>query len=224
MSEERKAMGAKTCMLVYADGNVGELLKSNPPLDREASVALVKKLFPSEKLQPIEDGNLVDTSPPDDEIRVGCFPGVSIIAAEEFAIEPSLLASKFLAEASGNTVYLHVMHSVVDLLAFGVWTNGKLTRSLGLSLDSGIMEDIGPRLPFEQPYWTGERPLEMDDENFEYPFPFHPLEMGETALLEFFGYQLEGPTYDENDPLFDPETIPLLCFKRVKEKPWWKLW
>jgi hypothetical protein len=217
-------MGAKTCMLVYADGNVGELLKSNPPLDREASVALVKKLFPSEKLQPIEDGNLAYTSPPNDEIRVGCFPGVSIIAADEFAIEPSQLASNFLAEGSGKTVYLHVMHSVVDLLVFGVWTDGKLTRSLGLSPESGIMEDIGPRLPFEQPYWTGERPLVMDDEDFEYPFPFHTLEMGETALLEFFGYQLEGTSYDENDPLFDPETIPLLCFKRVKEKPWWKLW
>jgi hypothetical protein len=217
-------MGAKTCMLVYADGNVGELLKTNPPLDREASVALVKKLFPSEKLQPIEDGNLAYTSPPNDEIRVGCFPGVSIIAAKEFAIEPSQLASNFLAEGSGKTVYLHVMHSVVDLLAFGVWTNGRLTRSLGLSPESGIMEDIGPRLPFEQPYWKGERPLVMDDEDFEYPFPFHTLDMGETALLEFFGYQLEGTTYDENDPLFDPETIPLLCFRRVKEKPRWKLW
>lgn len=217
-------MGAKTCMLVYADGNVGELLKNNPPLDHEASLALVKKLFPSEKLQPIEDGNLAFTSPPDDEIRVGCFPGVSIIAAAEFAIEPSQLASNFLAEGSGKTVYLHVMHSVVDLLVFGVWTNGKLTRSLGLSPESGIMEDIGPRLPFEQPYWTGERPLVMDDEDFEYPFPFHTLEMGETALLEFFGYQLEGTSYDENDPLFDPETIPLLSFKRIKEKPWWKLW
>jgi hypothetical protein len=26
----------------------------------------------------------------------------------------------------------------------------------------------------------------------DYPFPFHPLELGEAALREFFGYRLEG--------------------------------
>lgn len=110
--------------------------------------------------------------------------------------------------------------SVVDLLAFGVWTNGKLTRSLWMAPDSG-MGEFGPRLPFEEPYWAGERPLDLDDEDSEYPFPFHPLELGESALLEFFGYQLEGDSWEQG---FDPETIPLLRFKRVQEKPWWKFW
>lgn len=52
-------MGAKTCMLVYADGSVGDVLKTNPPLDREASATLARKLFPSEKLQPLKDGSLM---------------------------------------------------------------------------------------------------------------------------------------------------------------------
>jgi len=39
--------------------------------------------------------------------------------------------------------------------AFAQWVNGKLVRSLSLSPDSGILEDIGPRFPFEEPFWSG---------------------------------------------------------------------
>lgn len=95
-------MGAKTCMLVYADGKVADVLKTNPPLDREASAALVSRLFPSEKLQPLDDGCLSLTYPADDEIMVGCFPGVSIIAAKEFAVEPAQLPANFLNEGAGK--------------------------------------------------------------------------------------------------------------------------
>ena len=36
--------------------------------------------------------------------------------------------------------------------------------------------------------------LELDPEEdpASYPFPFHPLELGEAALQAMFGYQLEG--------------------------------
>ena len=215
-------MGAKTCMLVYADGNVADVLKTYPPVDREASSALVSRLFPSDKFEPLEDGCLLFTSPPRDEIRVGCFPGVSIIAADEVAEDaPMQLAPNFLGEGAGKTIYLHVMHSVVEAMAFAVWKDGQLTRSLYLSLEGEVVEEFGPRLPFEEPYWAGERPV--DEESAEYPFPFYVMEMGESALLAFFGYQEEGTRYEET-PLFDPEKIPLLRFKRVKEKPWWKFW
>ena len=218
-------MGAKTSMLVYADGKVADVLKTYPPLDREATAALVSRLFPSDKLQPIEDGCLLSTYPPDDEIRAGCFPGVSIIAAKECAIEPAQLPANFLDEGAGRNMYLHFMHSVVDAMVFGVWTNGKLTRSLYLSLEGYVTEEFGPRLPFEEPYWAGEHPLDPDDECSDYPFKFYVMEMGESALLEFFGYQIEGTAYDVDEPLFDPEKIPLLRFKRLQDKkPWWKVW
>jgi hypothetical protein len=214
-------MGAKTCMLAYVDGDAREILRSNPQLDREASLALAKKLFPSERLEAFDDGDLLDTSPPTAEIYVGCFPGLSIIAAREFGIDfPSRLPAHFLDAATGNTVYLHAMHSVVDWFAYAIWVNGKLERSLSLSPDSGILEDIGPRRPFEEPYWGGSHPLcdESDGEHVD-PFPFHPLELGEAALLDLFGYQLEGLI----DPShLEPENIPLARFKRVR--PWWKLW
>ena len=115
-------------------------------------------------------------------------------------------------------MYLHAMHSVVDWLAFAQWKDGQLVRSLSLSPDSGILEDIGERLRFEEPFWAGRHPA-TDDDGYDYPFPFHPLELGEAALKEFFGYQLEGFI----DPAqLEPETIPLVKYKRSRS--WWKFW
>jgi hypothetical protein len=44
------------------------------------------------------------------------------------------------------------MHSVVDWFAYAQWINGKFVRSPSLSPDNGILEDIGQRLPFEEPF------------------------------------------------------------------------
>lgn len=214
-------MGAKTWMLIYSSGLPSEILKSNPVLDRDATVALAKKLFPSEKLELIDDGNLSYTCPPDNELVIGCFPGLSIIAAKEFGIDyPSKLPSVFVDSALGNSVYLHAMQSVVDWFAYAIWKNGKLQRSLSLSPDSGVLEDIGTRPPFEEPYWAGHYPaVDPEDEDDEYPFAFHPLELGEAALLEFFGYQLEGIVGPSQ---LKPEKVQLMRFKR--SKPWRRLW
>ncbi|TQJ25489.1 hypothetical protein FBZ33_5842 [Micromonospora sp. A202] len=40
------------------------------------------------------------------------------------------------------------MHSVVDWLSFAVWENGVLIRSLSLSPDGGIQENIGKPYDF----------------------------------------------------------------------------
>lgn len=217
-------MGAKTWMIVVSDGDPRQLLASQPALDREEAGKVAAALFPKEKLVPQEDGCLTWTSPPDNELRIGCFPGVAIVAAKEFAIDyPSRIPARFLDYAGSRTVHFHAMHSVVDWFAFAIWRNGKLERSLSLAPDSGIVEDIGQRLPFEEPFWAGAHPAvapeDLDDEEPPYPFPFHPLELGESALREFFGYQLEGYV----DPsLLDTESIPLLCYKRKKSLL--KLW
>jgi hypothetical protein len=217
-------MGARTWMIVISDGDPRQSLASRPALDRDQTSKVAAALFPKEKLEPLEDSSLMWTSPPDNEIRIGCFPGMVIVAAEEFAIDhPSKIPARFLEYAGSGAVHFHAMHSVVDWLAFAVWRNGKLERSLSLSPDGGIVEDIGQRLSFEVPYWDGAHPAvdpaDMDDDEPPYPFPFHPLELGEGVLREFFGYHLEGPV----DPsLLDPESIPLLCYKR--KKSFFKLW
>jgi hypothetical protein len=212
-------MGAKTWMLVFADLSAREALKNRPLLDRDATARLARELFPTENLEPLDDGDLSYTCPPDSEIFIGCFPGVSVIAAKEFGIDyPSILPRRFIAAGGSGMVYLHAMHSVVDWFAYAQWVNGNLVRSLSLSPDSGILEDIGARLPFEEPYWSGQHPA-VDDGEDDYPFPFHPLELGEAALAELFGYQLEGTV---DDLLLEPETIPLIRYKRSRS--WWKFW
>src|SRR5262245_49697756 len=137
-------MGAKTWMIVYADGNAREALAVRPALDRDATAKLAAELFPKERLEPLSDGNLSFTCPPGSEVHMGCFPGVSVIAAKEFRIDhPSKLPARFLDIAGSRTVYLHAMHSAVDWFGFAVWRAGKLERSLSLSPDSGVLEDIG---------------------------------------------------------------------------------
>ena len=214
-------MGAKTWMLVISDMNPCDVLAGKPRINRESSLHLAQNLFPDKVLTPLDDGDLYDTNPPDDELFVGCFEGVNIVAAKELGIDnPSRLPRKFIADSGITT--LHAMHSVVDWFAFAHWVDGKLMRALSLSPDSGIIEDIGARLEFEKPFWAGEFPAVEDGD--EYPFVFHPLDLGEAALLHFFGYQIEGY---EADSLFDPEEIPLMHLKRVSAraaKPWWKFW
>jgi len=133
---------------------------------------------------------------------MGCFPGVSILAAKDFGIDyPSKLPATFISTGGSRTIYLHAMHSVVDWFAFAQWFNGKLVRSLSLSPDNGIREDIGQRLPFEEPVWSGQNPVAVDDGDDDYPLPFHPLELREAPLKEVFGYQLEGfPTLRSFNP------------------------
>jgi len=209
-------MGAKTWMLVLADANARDALAAKPSLNREATQKLASALFPDEKLEPIGDGDLSYTNPPNNEVYIGCFPGVSVVAAKEFGIDyPSKLPQRFIDVGGNGTVTLHAMHSVVGWFAYAVWVNGKLVRSLSLSPE-GIMEDIGQRLPFEEPYWSGMHSEGYDD----LPFPFHPLELGEAALKDRFGYQLEG---DMCDLLLEPESIPLVHYKRSRS-PWWKFW
>lgn len=212
-------MGAKTWMLAYANADVAAALKAGPQLDRETTRKLAQDLFPKERLEPLGDGDLSYTCPPDDELHIGCFQGVSILAAKELGIDyPSKLPQRFLAAGRSGTIYLHAMHSVVDWLAYAKWESGNLARSLSLSPDSGIREDIGRRLPFEEPFWSGEHPA-TDDPDDDYPFPFHPLELGEATLKQFFGYQLEGLV---DASLLEPASIPLVKYKRSSSR--WKLW
>ncbi|MGW0074420.1 DUF6928 family protein [Streptomyces cellulosae] len=55
---------------------------------------------------------------------------------------------------------------------------------------------IGDPLPFERPYWSGDRPADVvpwpGEEDEPYALPFHPLELGEDALRALCGFIQEG--------------------------------
>jgi hypothetical protein len=194
-------MGAKDWMLVYADRPVADVLRAQPEVDRQATQAFVEQLHPGRTLTPLDDSTMAEQSnPPDGIIYAGVFPGATVLLSGEVALDyPSTLPQRFLAEAKGRTLYLHAMHSVVDWFAYAIWEDGVLQRALSLSPDSGVLEDIGARLPFETPYWAGEHPVDDEDDEEPYPFVFHPLELAEEALGTLFGFVYEGYP-PENEP------------------------
>ena len=213
-------MGAKDWMVFYAERDVPEVLRQAPSLDRDATQRLVQRLFPDKDVGAINDVSLAIANPPDGEIYAAVWPGATVVCASELGIDrPSTLDRRFLDAGAGRTVYLHAMHSVVDWFAFAVWEpDGQLRRALSLSPDHGVIENVGDPMPFEQPFWAGDRPAvdpEDDDPENPYPLSFHPLELAEEALATLFGFVYEGPI--DRDPL-DPETIPLAAFSVADRK------
>ena len=142
------------------------------------------------------------------------WPGATIVCTGAVALDrPTQLDARFLAEGLGRTVYVHAMHSVVDWFALGVWgPDGELQRSLSLSgADEEIIENIGDLLAFERPFWAGDLPATDDEE--DYPFPFHPLELGEAALDHLFGFVFEGYTGMPDNTSVDPFGVTLAGFR-----------
>jgi hypothetical protein len=205
-------MGAKDWMLLYAEDQVRPVLRSAPRLDREATRALVARLYPAHRIEEIDDGTLLDdANPPDRHVYAACLPGLSVVCTSLAALDrPSQLPPVFLDEAKGRTLYLHAMHSVVDWFAYAIWSaDGSLRRSLSVSPDDGVIENLGDPLAFEAPYWAGERPVDDDTDDSSYPLPFHPLDMAEDALRHLFGFNYEGHDLD-GDP--DLEEVVLAGF------------
>ncbi len=221
-------MGAKTCLLAHVQGDARQRLASIPTPDEASTASAVASLFPDAHFSNPRDADLSYTYVKDGTVVAGCFPGLRIIVASDVAIDrPSQLPHKFIA--SEGTTIVHAMHSVVDWFAYAVWKDGVLERSLSLSPDDGIIEDLGTRMAFEVPYWEGAHPaVDPDEEPDGYPLPFHPLELGDAALREYFGFDLEG---EANSQWLAPERIRMFQFERPHSppatsviKPWWKFW
>lgn len=226
-------MGAKAWFAVSYNTDPRQTLGNAPVLDREASAALAKRIMPDGALKEMEDGDLSFLNPDHGEVFVGVYGDLVIIAHPGLAVDRlSEIDGQWHSLGLGAKTYVHATHSVSDWCAFALWDQGKLVRALSVSPDGGIHEEIGERLPFERPYWDGEHPVEQDvdddvedefDDDVEeeaYPFPFHPLELSEAALLEVLGYQFEGRP---DDWVCDPMQIPIMRFG-VQKEAWWKFW
>ncbi|MFG2971596.1 DUF6928 family protein [Streptomyces sp. NPDC048331] len=209
-------MGAKTGLLVYADGDVPGLLRQVGAADLEPTSLMMRRLYPGCEIEECEGSFLGEgVYPPDGTTYGASWSGVELVCDQRVMIDlPSQLPEHFVAASAGRRLVLHAMHSVVDWLAFAVWEDGQLIRSLSLSPDGGIMENIGEQLPFERPYWAGDRPADVipwpGEEEEPYALPFHPLELGEDALRALCGFIQEG--YPESDDV-DADSIGLHGFR-----------
>ena len=213
-------MGAKTWMIVYSNGDVPKAWNKNLDVKSEGNFEILQSLFPNKKYVEIENGSLALTCPRSNNIQIANLGELLVIATEEVAIDNlSKTASRFTSFSNYRYMYVFAMHSVVDWFAFAIWENKKLIRSLSISPDSGIIEDIGEKLAFESEYWAGLHPaIDPEDGEDSYPLPFHPLEFGECALLHLMGYQYEGI---ESLNKIDPEKIAMHCYQK---RSWWKFW
>jgi hypothetical protein len=210
-------VGAKSALMIYADGSPAELLRSAPPPDEGKTAALVAATRPGPALAAGPGGTLGDEIyPAEGIVYAGSFPGVDVLCDRDVMTgRPSQSPGRLLAPGAGRRVILHAMHSASDWLAYAVWQDGALLRSLSLSPDGGITEDIGNPLPFEAPFWAGEHPV-ADSGRPPYPLPFHPLELGDAALLALAGFAVEGRPADD---LMDPWAVRLTSYQVTPASP-----
>lgn len=208
-------MGAKTALLAFVEGDLRSTLASPAGSGRAEAEALVRRVHPEYDVAPIDTGTLHDSVyPPDDVTYAIRLAGADLLCDRRLVLDrPSELPEHLRTLGAGKRIVMHGMHSVVDWLCFAVWEDGTLVRSLSLSPDEGIQENVGVPFDFELPFWAGKHPVEPVPgwPNQEpYPLPFHPLELGEEALRALFGFAIEGRS-DPND--VDPESVHLHGFR-----------
>jgi hypothetical protein len=214
-------VGAKSALMIYADGSPAELLDSAPPPDEGKTAALVAATRSGPAVAAGPGGTLGDDLyPAEGIVYAGSFPGIDVLCDRDVMTgRPSQLPGRLLAPGAGRRVILHAMHSASDWLGYAVWQDGALLRSLSLSPDGGITEDIGARLPFEASFWAGEHPV-AGSRQFPgrppYPLPFHPLELGDAALLALVGFAVEGRPADD---LIDPRAVRLIGYQVTPASP-----
>ncbi len=154
MTERGKTLGAKTALLTYAAKDPVESLRQARGFDPAATRALVAATHPAWEGTASSDGDLLDDCyPPEGTVYAGSFPGIDILCDRDVMdYPPSEFPARYLDAAAGRRVILHAMHSATDGFAYAVWKNDSLVRSLCLSPDDGIVENIGAPLPFEGPH------------------------------------------------------------------------
>lgn len=211
-------MGVKSALLAFTEGDLRSALAGGTPASRDEVEVLVGRVFPGHAITPAQDGNLLDDLyPPDDVTYAAALGGAELYCDRRLMFDlPSELPQYLHVAGAGRRIVLHGMHSVVDWLGFAVWDDGRLVRSLSLSPDHGIQENIGEPYEFERPYWAGEHPVDPDpgwDDEVPYPLPFHPLDLGEAALRALFGFVVEDRARPDD---LDAESVGLHGF-RVRE-------
>jgi hypothetical protein len=200
-------LGAKTALLAYAAEDPVESLRQARESDLAATRALVAATHPGWAGTASSDGSLSgDCYPEEGTVYAGSFPGIDILCDRDVMdCLPSGFPARYLDAAAGRRVILHAMQSVTDRFAYAIWDNGSLVRSLCLTPDDAIVENIGAPLPFEAPYWAGGHPA-----GDGCLLPFHPLELGEAALRALFGFTIEGRQQPAD---IDAESVRLAGFQ-----------
>ncbi len=189
-------MGAKFEMLAFAH-QLPRLDLAYHQLGTEAEARFgADAVFPDRIGEAIESSSLIEAlHPPTGTIYAGTF-GDSLILVGGDVSELLDLPEETAGFAQGRTTTRLLMNSVVDAVAVEIWSGeGDTVRELMLTAEQGVAIDVGERLHFEAPFWSGQV---LDDLHTDPEMPFHPMTLGEEALRTYFGFVLEAAVHDDD--------------------------
>ncbi|GHH13191.1 DUF6928 family protein [Streptomyces lanatus] len=190
-------MGSKVSVLAFARQAPREMLHPELVDDAPSSRRLVERILPDQGMEPVGPVTLDEALWPLPGIAcAGSFEGLELITSLDLRERrPSDLSEGIHRWGVDRNAFAVFMDSIVGWAAFAMWDRGRLRRSVSISLEEGVIEDEGVRFEFEHAYWS--RPVGAG-------LGFHPIELGNEALREFFGFVLEG-RWDQH--CIDPEEI-----------------
>ncbi|MFI1423176.1 DUF6928 family protein [Streptomyces sp. NPDC020731] len=201
-------MGSKAAVAVFTDADPKKAFRNIEVIDYAKSKHLAEMALGVALRETGLSALDLAVWPDSGSVCAASLPEFEIICSRKLArYRPSELTEWISRLAGGRDAYAVFMHSVEDWGAFAVWSGDHLLRSLSVNPDSGIIEDVGERLPFEVPFWEGEHSVR---DEASYGLPFHPIDFGNEALREFFGFILEGR---EDETCFDPEEVEIPEFR-----------
>jgi len=199
-------MGMKALLVAVSDGLPRQDLASQPIGPVEASRQAAESVLPGLVGDQLPDGELAEYCYPYSGVYAGTFGRTWLVACQHDA-----LLSWVPADRSRNGFRVF-MQSVVSAAGFNYWGADNTFREFGGSLEDGLYTSNGQPLRFEIPFWAGDfhYPGVDDEHRGTAPMPFHPMDLGEEALREFFGFVGEGmPRADDLDAF----EIPLHGFE-----------
>lgn len=193
-------MGYSCNVVAVSPGIPRTDIQKHPEGGVDAAVAAVARFFPEHsptgRSTTAEDGF---STPNPDHLYVGTWGDTVVIGLEDPDTD-AVTAQLADHIAPHEIIWSLSLQSTVDHCGFGAQGPG-YDRSLvawsDADPDTASELITGTPLPFEEPYLAGEHPSSDDPaEQSDYPYPFHPLDLGNAAMLWIFGVEAETPPED----------------------------
>lgn len=169
-----------------------QVLAAEPKADRGFGRKYLAQLNPSWPITPIGQFPLNRSAQTSTgEFYVAGFPGVTVVqTVVEDTPSLSQLTPLLLDSVPAAEIYAFAMNKATGYGGFAYWRGGVLKRSL-CAERSRTYEDIGLPIPFESPYWAGERAQSVGGISL----PFEPIELVEEAQRAWLGVDIspDGP-------------------------------
>lgn len=192
-------MGYKCKVLAVSPRIPREDIWAHPEGGPDAAAAAVRRFFPDHTATGDPTTAQEGFYPRDGNLYVGTWGDTVVFGLADPDVRP--IAARLRAAAEPHEiVWMLNIHSTVDHCGFAADGPG-YDRSLVAWSDADPDERddfiTGTPLPFEEPYTSGQHSTSDDpEEQADYPYPFHPLDLGNAAALWMFGVEAETPPSD----------------------------